>query len=78
MLFGWCTYSLLLDGERWKQADVPAEIQFMVQRLENGNQYMYMYMYICIYMYMYVHVHVLYILCIHIIVHMYMCDCVNF
>lgn len=28
--------SLLLDGERWKQADVPAEIQSLVHRLESG------------------------------------------
>jgi hypothetical protein len=28
--------SLLLDGERWKQADVPAEIQALVQKLETG------------------------------------------
>jgi hypothetical protein len=29
--------SLLLDGERWKQADVPAEIQALVQKLETGK-----------------------------------------
>ena len=28
--------SLLLDGERWKQADVPGEIQALVQKLETG------------------------------------------
>jgi hypothetical protein len=28
--------SLLLDGERWKQTDVPAEIQALVHRLEDG------------------------------------------
>ena len=28
--------SLLLDGERWKQADVPAEIQTFVSKLEEG------------------------------------------
>lgn len=28
--------SLLLDGERWKQADVPSEIQTLVHRLEAG------------------------------------------
>lgn len=30
------SYSLLLDGERWKQADVPAEIQSLVHTLESG------------------------------------------
>ena len=29
--------SLLLDGERWRQADVPAEIQSLVCRLESGE-----------------------------------------
>lgn len=28
--------SLLLDGERWKQADVPSTIQALVHRLEAG------------------------------------------
>ena len=28
--------SLLLDGERWKQADVPAEIQCLAHTLEAG------------------------------------------
>ena len=29
--------SLLLDGERWKQVDVPAEIQEIVSTLEAGK-----------------------------------------
>ncbi len=29
-------FSLLLDGERWKQADVPVEIQSFVSTLEMG------------------------------------------
>ena len=29
-------FSLLLDGERWKQADVPTEIQSLAQQLEAG------------------------------------------
>ena len=28
--------SLLLDGERWKQADVPTEIQSLAQQIEAG------------------------------------------
>ena len=31
---------MLLDGERWKQADVPAEIQILVNKLEEGIVYM--------------------------------------
>ena len=38
--------SLLLDGERWKQADVPAEIQTFVTKLEEGTLYMCVYMYV--------------------------------
>ena len=30
--------SLLLDGERWKQAEVPVEVQALVQRLETGQK----------------------------------------
>lgn len=29
-------FSLLLEGERWKQADVPVEIQGLVNALEMG------------------------------------------
>ena len=29
-------YSILLDGERWRQSDVPPEIQRVTQQLEEG------------------------------------------
>ena len=29
-------FSLLLDGERWKQVDIPPEMQSIVERFETG------------------------------------------
>ncbi len=29
-------YSILLDGERWRQSEVPPEIQRVTQQLEEG------------------------------------------
>ena len=29
-------YSLLLESERWRQSDVPVEVQALVHRLETG------------------------------------------
>ena len=34
------TLSLILDNERWKQADVPSELQSLVNSLVDGKQYM--------------------------------------
>ena len=34
------TLSLILDNERWKQADVPSELQSLVDSLVDGKQYM--------------------------------------
>ena len=34
-------FSLLLDGERWKQVDIPAEIQNIVERFETGYIYVF-------------------------------------
>lgn len=33
------TLSLILDNERWKQADVPSELQSLVDSLVDGKQY---------------------------------------
>ena len=33
-------FSLILDNERWKQADVPSELQSLVDSLVDGKQYM--------------------------------------
>ena len=41
MLTFFCfTLSLILDNERWKQADVPSELQSLVDSLVDGKQYM--------------------------------------
>ena len=32
-----CIYSLILDNERWKQADVPPEFQSLVDSLVDGK-----------------------------------------
>lgn len=33
----WCPCSLLLDNERWKQAEVPAEFQDLVNSIADGR-----------------------------------------